>query len=575
MSDVPSIVSQLFDALGVKRVVYVDDRFGITRERIASLCRDLTNAQIVSTQVFTGLELTDDEGVREQRLAKAIEELQDLSLQAAFDSIEAVTGIGNAEQDRIAAQQFSEILDASADVKLLSRAEWQAQSKDLIAEVTTTPTLFVFDDDFRLEGGNSDDGRRLIVSLHAELQDYKYAYALLTHNATTDPSEDELEKAIAQQYPDIQDFVVVIAKTRLTGEDRNRFVFRLKSTLLFRLFRRLKNKLKEATIAAQEKAAGKIDSLGVDAFERIIHRSSNEEGAWSPETLVRIFGVMHEREIRSRLRGDESLHASISEIDPLCTIETGGISKEVKTLAEELQRAETYDTDAELNVLHLPVDCGDIFRSDEGDQYVVVAQACDLVVRSDGRRRPDTRDERQLVVLLKVNSRQKSKKPPNFKGNEFELSHYVDDEEKVWFSEVNQTVHVPAWILDLAVLNPAGACTIGAEEAALPLLTLPWRKRLPILKERASQVVALSDAAAIDADEKRQELLRSLLRLPLSTTFSVKIDPLIRQPGETWLLQVGLRRVLRVRERYAAALLGHYANYLSRPGQPHDLTHFG
>ena len=127
-----------------------------------------------------------------------------------------------------------------------------------------------------------------------------------------------------------------------------------------------------------------------NAEQAEIHSHEHEEGAWSPETLVRIFGVMHEREIRSRLRGDESLHASISEIDPLCTIETGGISKEVKTLAEELQRAETYDTDAELNVLHLPVDCGDIFRSDEGDQYVVVAQACDLVVRSDGRRRPDT-----------------------------------------------------------------------------------------------------------------------------------------------------------------------------------------
>jgi hypothetical protein len=412
----------------------------------------------------------------------------------------------------------------------------------------------------------------MIVSLHAELQEYKYAYALLTHNATTDASEADLERTIAQQEPNIEDFVVVIAKARLTGEDRDRFVHRLKSTLLFRLFRRLKNKLKEAASAAHDKALGKINSLGVDAFERIIHRSSREEGAWAPETLVRIFGVMHEREIRSRLRGDDSLHGSISEIDPLCTIETGGISKEVEKIAEELQRAEVYDTEAELNVLHLPVECGDIFRSDEGDQYVVVAQPCDLVVRNDGRRRKDTREERQVVALLKVGSRPRGKKEPRFGDNEFELCHFVDGVENVWFGEVNQTVHVPAWVLDLAVLNPEGTCRISVEEQPLPLLTLPWNKRLGTLKERAANVVALADAAAIPIGDNREELLRSLLRLPLSTAFSVKIDPPERQSGQPWQLCVGLRRVLRLRERYAAALLGQYANYLSRPGQPHDLT---
>ena len=62
-----------------------------------------------------------------------------------------------------------------------------------------------------------------------------------------------------------------------------------------------------------------------------------KRGAWSPETLMRIFGVVQERGVRSRLRGDQELHGAILEIDPLCAIETGGVSKQVEETAEKLQ----------------------------------------------------------------------------------------------------------------------------------------------------------------------------------------------------------------------------------------------
>ncbi|MGD0900632.1 MAG: hypothetical protein ABR915_22600, partial [Thermoguttaceae bacterium] len=493
----------------------------------------------------------------------------------AFDVLQTVAGNGGAEQDRLAGKAFSEILGAAADVKLLSLTEWRAQSEGLIAQVAATPTLFIFDDDFRLEGGKQDDGRRLIDQVHQRLGQYRYAYALLTHNATTDESEIALERIIARDYPAIADYVVVIAKTRLTGEGRERFVHRLKGTLLFRLFRVLRSKLKEAALAAHNEAIDKIDSFGVDAFERIIYRSSREEGAWSPETLMRIFEAVQERGVRSRLRLDEELHKAIWEIDPLCAIETGGISKHVEKTAEELQRAEVYDTAADLNLLHLPVDFGDIFRSDSGDQYVVVAQPCDLMVRKDGRRKKDLRDERQMLTLLPVGSRAKSKKGPRVQEHEFELCHFAEGAEDVWFSQVNQALYVPAWILDMAVLNPEGACSIDLGQQAPPLLTLPWRQRLDIVKGRAAKVIELADAAAIPAGENREELLRSLLRLPLTIPFSVRIDPPNRRAGQLEQLHVGLRRVIRLRQGYAAALLSQYANYMSRLDQPHDLTRLG
>jgi len=567
----PSVVAQLFGAIGIKRVVYIDDRFGITRERIIALCRALSPEQIAASLAFPNLDVTGEEAIREARLARAIEELKDENLQETFDTIQAVAGNGGAEQDILASRAFSETLGTAAEVCLLSLADWKSRSHAIIAEVAAKPTLFVCDDDFSLEGGGKNEGRKLIDQLHRELVQYKYAYALLTHNATTEASEAELEKDIAQQFPDIKDFVVVIAKARLTGDGRERFVHRLKSTLLFRLFRVLKGKLKEAAAAAHNEALGKIDSLGVDAFERIVYRSSREEGAWSPETLVRIVSVIQDREVRSQLRADAELHGAILDIDPLCAVETIGVSDEVEKTARDLQRSEVYDNSEDLNQLHIPLDFGDIFKTDTDACYVLVAQPCELVVRNSGRRKKDAREERHMVALVPVNSRKQRKGTP-FHENEFELCHFGESTGNIWLGQVNCGIQVPLWVLDLAVLNSNGECNIAVDQQAAALLMLPWKNRLEVLKARAAKVVELADAAKIPAGAPYKELLHSLLRLPLETPFVVNIGPADRQPGGSWQLHVGLRRIARLRERYAASLLMRYSSYQSRLAFPHDLT---
>ena len=49
-----SITAQLFIAAGVKRVVFVDDRFGITQERVQSDANDLSIEQLQSCGAFVG-----------------------------------------------------------------------------------------------------------------------------------------------------------------------------------------------------------------------------------------------------------------------------------------------------------------------------------------------------------------------------------------------------------------------------------------------------------------------------------------------------------------------------------------
>ena len=571
-------VEELFSAIGIKRVVYVDDRFGVTRERIADVCRQLSADQIATSAVFPDLDLTDDEAVRATRLQRAIEALPDNKLTSAFDALgnvrEPVPEGADKDQDRNAATAFSTLLQGTSELVCLSRAQWKDRQAALIGEIAQTPTLFIFDDDFRLEGLGQDEGRRLIAELHAAAQGYRYAYALLTHNAQDEAGEQQIEHDLSQQNAALSNFVVVIAKARLSG-DRQRFVQRLKSTLLFRLFRSVMAKLKSATEEACTKAMTEINAMKVEEFERIIFSSSQREGAWSPETLVRIIAVIQERHVRSSLRGDEQIHAIVADIDPLCGVSVGIVPASVAETARRLQRLEIYDSHEGLNDLHLPLEVGDIFEDPHTmQQYILLAQPCDLMVRAKGLRK-GTRDPRQMAPLAAVSKHTgKAGETPTFRAFEHELPHFCDSALDYCCVALNEVCHVPIWLLDLAVFNADGNCRISKGQATPAVLTAPWRKRLSILIERGEDVVTTIDGIPSLDDQTRASTLQALLRLPLGTPVIATIGPEGRKPGENWVLSAGFKRVGRLRERHATAMLTQYGSYTTRLAHPHDLTNF-
>jgi hypothetical protein len=50
------------------------------------------------------------------------------------------------------------------------------------------------------------------------------------------------------------------------------------------------------------------------------------------------------------------------------------------------------------------------------------------------------------------------------------------------------------------------------------------------------------------------------------------VEPAEMRPDGDWCLSVGLRRIARLREPYASALLTKYGHWVTRPAYPHDLT---
>ena len=565
----PSIIAQLFNAAGVRRVVFVDDRFGVTTERIESLANELKRESLADCGAFPAdtFEI-DNEAVVRAKVIRLIN-AAGADLQTMFDKLAVVQyDYNEAERDQKAAEYFQDIIGPTAEVKLLSLKQWEQQKAELLVQTTTTPTLFIFDDDFSLEGKSTTYGRHLIDQTHTENPGYKYVYALLTHNAPTDDAEIGLQKEIARETPELAEYLLVVAKSRLS-DNSDRFAERIKHLLLYRLFRILTQRLRVETEKASNLAIEKIDGLGVQSFERIILGTSRAEGAWSPDTLVRVIGVYQQQQINQNIRKDAELHQRVRDINPICDVGTSVMSDGVTTDARRLQHDEIYESGEAINMVHLPIASGDIFEDGRGQRFIILAQPCDLVVRSTGLRRAKDRDSRQMVPLAPVRKVESKYGDGSLPVEHYELLHFEDKGR--WSVRLSEAFYLPIWLLDLAVLNADGRCSLTAGQEPSPLLVDPWRKRLPMLVERGSSITATVSKITDESIDKA-ELLQSYCRIPLGSPFEAQLVRETNGVGPNWTLTVGLTRKSRVTELHSTALLIEYAAYLARLAHPHDLT---
>ena len=357
----------------------------------------------------------------------------------------------------------------------------------------------------------------------------------------------------------------MFAKNRL-AEGGDQFAERMKQLLLMRLFQALKRRLKAETAEASQDALAKIEGLGIESFERIILGTSRIEGAWSPDTFVRVIGVYQQQQIMQNIRKNVELHQFVRNIDPICEVKTAIKNSDVTKDAQSLQHDEIYEREDRINLVHLPIASGDIFKDEVGEKYVLLAQPCDLMVRSDGYRRKGDRDSRQMVPLASLKPVDSKFKKLALPSDQYELPHY--DVQDRWSVRLNEVYYLPIWLLDLVVLNDDGRCSLAEGDAMSLLLISPWVKRQPILAERASSVTK-AYAQTTDASIDKTVLVQSYCRIPMGSPFVAEITTTAENVPK---LSLKLTRVGRIAEQYATALLIDHAAYMARLAHPHDLT---
>jgi hypothetical protein len=563
MPDTKATIHQLLKAVGIRRVVYVDDVFTATAPRVLEACNDLTLSQIRETKLFPDNVFfePEDDDVSRNLIRRQIEQMTRAEIVRVFATIAGLQGNGIDPVDPDAVQGFVDFFADEVKILTLNLPSFRRTLERLLAEVSPSETLFVFDEDFRHDGGSEREGRRLAAELVEKIVDQPTFLALLTHTVTGENNnEDQTQTAIEREYPGLKDRLVVIAKRRL-AEPQEGFAWRFKLALLSQMFGGLRDQLRTSIAGAQQAANDQLEDLDVEDFERIVFHSSHIEGAWAPETLARVFGIHFGKQLLRDFRTSEKIHTLAEQATKVSLVSTAGVSEDTRSRAAQFQRIEMYDDDEFVNPLHLALGIGDVFKTLDGNRYfVVLAQPCDLAVRSHGLRRGKQFDDRFQVVLAEI---QKTN-PEKLEDSQHRLNLFESDDSQVWCVFLNCLFSLPAWLLDLAVFNTAGTCRINCNQASLPLLIPAWRVRLRKLIERAGQRLAKCRSAG----NSDAELLQMVLALPPGGPFHA-----VQSGGENdWALELNLQRIRRIREPFATDLYTHYGHWITRTGFPHEFT---
>src|SRR6202041_2693797 len=270
----------------------------------------------------------------------------------------------------------------------MSRKRWEAE-KDKIFGSNKPLILLLVDEDFSKEpGGSRSDGLKIIKEVIKQGNPDVFLCGLLSHGYSASDVHQQWTELCEREGLDKSRFVLI--PKWLLDEDPDGLMTFLRLTKLAVLNRpadQLKQRASEILSKAQTAAAKDLSSIDIYDFDHIVFRSSEQEGIWEPDTLFRVFGLFHRDETRRAAKGDDGFHELAARIRVISQIATPTqVTPSFNTW--KIQRMELYEDSEYLNPYCLPIELGDIFEKSGGTskQYILLSQACDLMVRSTGDR---------------------------------------------------------------------------------------------------------------------------------------------------------------------------------------------
>jgi hypothetical protein len=576
----PAAVREMIEAAGIKRIVCVDDSYAVDVE---DLIIQLSAFDRDDRATLFGEDL-GPEGIWQTRVRERWKEDIGPEEQATL-----VDGAAALEQglDPVLTG-FAEIVTATCpeiDFLHFSLGDWKERKQETIDQTPTVPTLILFDQDFRNEGGAENEGQKLVADLERRIKDHEDVklgtfYGILTNTVSVDEEHARRTEIVTDEELDAGRFVLISKQSMRDGAGL--LPERLRPVLLSPLFAHLMEEVGAAVAAAQEEARKRAIGIPPEDLEQMVLQSSTQEGVWPPDTLLRILETMQRETVRKSLREEGGLLGVAERVEAVAKVvlpeppPAGGDGKEKGEsiedepaedkpservpVAAEISNEEIYESAEHLNSLHLPIDLGDLFKNTEtGDVYVLIAQPCNLMVREQGKRAY----EPSHMLLAKVSAGTAADKT-QFKL--FELPYFDKETGESNFVRLNGPKVVRTLILDASVLNPDGRARLDLRSDE-PVALLPhWKKRRGKLHRLADELLKQFEKLPEETQHEtwvRDALGGSFRGDPFSLTSFSPEDKLI-----AW----GCERIGRVRDPYARALLSRFSQYFARDAYLHDLA---
>lgn len=313
-----------------------------------------------------------------------------------------------------------------------------------------------------------------------------------------------------------------------------------------------------------EVAFNALETVTIEELAFAVMRTSQEEGASETETLVRIMNIAQREEFQLAIANSPEIRSTILRLrSASIPIEKKDLESDSELL--KLRCAELYDKPEVVNSLFSPLSAGDLFiiqtgtpKLDENGKhtdvlemaeelYVLVANACDLMLRKDGTRRLET------GMLLRVDELGKS----NERQFRFELRHLeftgVSGSPTKQI-ELRAYKAVPLALLDLCWTNTEGLCTwIPSEKLIFENLRGSQKTRLDILNAEYAEFTA--------ADFSR-----------MASSMKIIVNKEKTAKDKVSSVKFAVRRVGRLSDQHAAQLVSRFTGVFGRPSEEHDFS---
>lgn len=560
-------IRDLVSHIGLKQVVWVDDIFALGVEDVVALCAQDKGAceALLELAGDSPDDAGDDDNGRAYRDIWG--GLPDDAKRRFIDDHRGA--LIQADKDLNVCEGVSGALEG-VKWHRLSLSDWKAEKSKLVPQSDCPGTLVLFDRDFSHEGNSGGNaGISLLSDFLGNSQADNCWCGLFTQTVEPDDLASE-QRDLAGQYGIPQDRFVVIPKAYLSDQ-RNlpRFALQLKLCFLAPLVEHVRKYyvecLGEATRATQAFVEKKLDLV---TFHQAVFNSSHRESAWELDTLTRLAMLEMERRIRNSTCASKSMEA-VQEARRVSRVEIGWKAEDFQMPdVRRLETEEWYDGSEYINALHLPLDIGDVFEVTKGngetDDYVLVAQPCDLVVRDHGKR---NYEDRLMVTLCKIDRDERNAEGEGQSSHRMPLPNYPDEDASGrWHVNLLHRRLVRPCLLDLCVMDDEGRVRYSAaDRSKLPALTQGWERKYGELSGLGDKM--LREYSDLTGKSVQGSAIIKVLSRPLSPDGLLKIT--VESDGKAFT--VNCRRLRRLRRPYSLFLLARLSQMMAREALPHDL----
>ncbi len=595
-------IQTILNHLKVSRVLIIDD--AINRDTgkdtfkgmVQSIISQGSIEQLRSIQVH-GIDFTIDETVLLEHIDQVWESLKHGKQLRYFEQVYKIAGHPEAINDLNISNNLRDFFK-SDQIEFLTPNEWDTRRDQILSEVETGAKIIViFDQDLKLAEGRYSEqliqGEQLILELKQKDAEGKAIISLLTHTISACNEELPKRHEICNRINSLKgsDFFV-LAKARL--ENPEMFADGLKKVTLNIFCEEIKSQTIEILGEAQAEIIRQLDKFDTYDFDHAILKSSNIEGIWEPETLLRIIDVIFKDEVRKLMIDRDylaSTNQAISSANAISSIEFR-IDDSVNPYNErfKLRYKEIYESGAHLNNLRKPIDNGDIFIISEGEKkgkiYILVAQECELMVRGQSGFRAvrtanlleiETLTEKQLYAQMTKKYEDEIKKGKfknHFFADRYKLDYFDSGTNKIGLVHFNKAIIIDLNVLDLIVFNETGETFLDLSESTYDekFHNEAWRKRYELIR---NEFIYHKEII-----EKQFEAIAGVQNADLKMAMQIKFNYLFSFIKRTGIqlnynsnnFSFGLKRISRLRQPKSKNLMDKYFQHLSRTAELHDFA---